>query len=163
MTGTRLRKAWAIRTTSHDICDPDDIKYAPTRAKARAAVIDNMRDAWGCSWLAAAEAITSIRRAPERDVVLPARHPLADQIGAKLLDNVVHAYGGTGLKAGYRDYYYTSSDDSELLELADLGLFLRGQVVPKAFGGEKPYAYFHLTDLGKQVAASVQPEYPTYG
>lgn len=156
----RLRKAWAVLTTSHEPRDGPSIYFAPTRAKARAAVIAEIRDAWGCTFMQAVENIRSIRREPSRDVLLPLRHPLAQQLGDKLLHIVVHAYGGIGQRAGYRDYFYTRSDDAELLALAEAGLFSKGPDLDARRGADTvPYAYFLLTDLGKLVAAGEQPDY----
>lgn len=156
----RRRMAWAVLTRAHAACDGPSIYYAPTRAKARAQVIADIRDAWDCGWMDAAKTIRSLRRAPERDVVLPPRHELADRIGEKLLGLVVHAYGGKSLRAGYRDHFYTRADDADLLALTSLGLFQKGRQYPASASGGEPYAYFVLTDLGKRVAAGEQPEYP---
>lgn len=161
--GRRMRMAWAVLTTAHAACDGPSIVYAPTREKARAQTIASMRDAWDCGFMDATRAIRSIRRAPERDVALPPRHPLAGQIGDKLLALIVHAYGGKSLKAGRRDHFYTRTDDTELVELTRLGLFERGRTWPATVSGGEPHAYFLLTDLGKLVAAGEQPEYPDAG
>jgi hypothetical protein len=157
---TRKRLAWAIRTTRHDIIDPDDIYFAPTRSKARARLIADLIGDSDLSFAQAAREVRYVVRAPHRDVALPPRHPLAEQIGQALLDNVVHAYGGKSLKAGYRDYFYTTTDDPELVRLVELGLFRMGKPVPFSFAGGKPHAYFTLTALGRLVAAGEQPEYP---
>jgi len=156
----RRRLAWAIRTASHDICDPPDIRFAPTRAKARASIVADMRDTWNCTWIEAARGVTSIRRAPKHDVTLPPRHHLAQILRPAIVDIVVHAYGGRGLKAGYRDYFFTNQDDADLRALVDAGLFRVGQKYPRAFDPDQVMAYFHLTDLGRLVAAGEQPEYP---
>lgn len=156
----RLRKSWAYRSTGGEPHDPPGIVFAPTRPKARASIIANIRDAWDCSWLEAAQAITSLRRAPDRDVLLPERHPMADTLCAKHLHAVIHAYGGTGLQAGYRDHYYTTSDDPDLLALTQAGLFAPGRQMPPRISGGRPHTYFHLTELGRQVAASLAETYP---
>lgn len=156
---TRIRLAWAVRTTSHEAHDASSIYFAPSRAKARALCISDIQDAWSCTWLEAAEDITSIRRAPDRDVTLPPRQALAEQIGEKLLHIVVHAYGGKSLKAGYRDYFFTHADDADLLQLTSLGLFTKGETLPSRSHGAG-MAYFTLTEMGRTVAAGEQPEYP---
>jgi hypothetical protein len=156
----RLRMAWAVLTSAHEACDAPSIYFAPTRPKVRAKVIADIQDAWDCSWLDGAEMIRSIRRAPESDVVLPLRHELAEKVGDKLLHIVVHAYGGKRLRAGNRDHFYTRSDDADLVALVQLGLFEKGADVPSRMSEGEPYAYFHLTDLGKLVAAGEQPAYP---
>jgi len=157
----RHRLAWAVRTDAHAVFDPDDCVFAPSRSKARALIISHILDAWGCTWIEAAKSVIHVRRWKERDVVLPSRHPLAQEIGPKLLDCVVHAYGGKRLRAGYRDYFYTHSTDAELMALVEHGLFTKGPDVPASRAGtEVAHAYFFLTDLGKLVAAGEQPEYP---
>lgn len=156
----RVRLAWAIRTTSHGISDAPDIRFAPTRGKARASIISDMRDAWNCDWIDAAKEITSIRRAHERDIILPRRHHLARILKPEVLDIVVHAYGGRGVKAGYRDYFFTSNDDPDLRALVDAGLFRIGQTYPRERNPDQAMTYFHLTDLGRLVAAGEQPAYP---
>lgn len=155
----RIRLAWAIRTTSHEVRDSSSIYFAPTRAKARALIISAIQDSWGCTWIRAAAGITSIRRAPEKDVQLPPRHALAEQIGDKLLQIVVHAYGGKSLKAGYRDHFFTNTNDADLLTLTEAGLFSKGREHPAA-SRDEPMAYFILTDLGRLIAAGEQAEYP---
>lgn len=157
----RIRLAWAVVTTSHEPHDPPSIVFAPTRSAARALAISQMRDAWDCTFMAAARAIRSLRRAPESDVNLPLRHALAAQIDAKLLDIVVHAYGGKQLRAGHRDHFYTRSDDPDLLRLVELGLFQLGPEYDARRGADTvPHRYFLLTETGKLVAAGEQPEYP---
>lgn len=155
----RRRKAWAVRSRHHEVHDPDDIYYAPTRAKARAMVIDGVRDSWDCAWLEAARQILSVRRASDRDVLLPQRHPLADTLSIEHLHIVTHAYGGTGAKAGYRDHFYTTSNDPDLLALTEAGLFERGREMPARLSGGSPHTYFHLTELGRAVAASLTDTY----
>jgi hypothetical protein len=151
---SRRRKAWAVRTTSHEPNTPPDILYAPTRSKARAAIIINMRDAWDCSFMEAAREIISITRAPGQDVQLPDRHPQAHQLDSELLSCITHAYGGTDRKAGYRDHFYTSITDDRLLRLEAMGVFTRGRELPATtHGGGTPHAYFLLTSLGKRIAA----------
>jgi len=105
------------------------------------------------------------RRAPDRDVLLPPRHYLADRLTADELHTVVHAYGGTGLKAGRRDHFYTHAGDLQLLRLAwEEGLFEGPFSRPseRNFDGTADYAYFYLTRLGQQVAASVAEHYPSH-
>lgn len=157
---TRTRKAWAVRSTSMRPEDPDHIEYAPTRSKARAAVVATMRECWSCSFADALKTITSLHRAPEHDILLPPRHELAAELEPDLLAVVTHAYGGTGRNAGYRSHYYTSTDDARMLLLVERGLFRQGRVIPNAMGGKEPYAYFVLTKLGREVAAGEKAEYP---
>lgn len=160
-TGMRRRKAWAIRTDWTDPCDPDDILFAPTASKAKGLAIHWFLDAG----IPLGEAFRRMRcrRAPEHDVLLPPRHPLADRMGPELLALVTHAFGGTGLKAGYRDYFYTEAGDWDFYRLVtDFGMFDGPHNVGKPDPDGRRYGYFHLTDLGKQVARSVQPEYPRH-
>ncbi|RVT97925.1 hypothetical protein EOD42_09050 [Rhodovarius crocodyli] len=153
----RRRKAWAVHVQRID--GPDGIYFAPTRAKARSKVIADIRDAWDCDWLRAAKHILAIRRAPHVDVLLPQPHPLADTLSIEHLHIVTHAYGGTGPQAGYRNHYFTTSDDPDLLALTETGFFRRGREVPARFSGGDPHTYFQLTELGRAVAASLVDTY----
>ena len=160
--GMRRRKAWAIRTDWHDWRDPDDIVFAPTAAKAKGRMIYRFMEAS----IPVGEGLrrTRIRRAPERDLLLPPRHPLADRMGRDLLHLVTHAFGGTGERAGYRDYFYTTVSDWDFWRLVtEFRVFEGPHNVTKPDDRGDRYAYFHLTDLGKLVALSVQPEYPRHG
>lgn len=155
-TSGRTRLAWAIRVASiREVTS----EFAPSRNKARARMIDRLRDAWEIDFLEAASAIKSVRREPHRDVRLPARHPVALTLSAEDLHTVSHAYGGCGAKAGYRDHYFTHAADAQLLRLADLGLFTKGPTLPSRHFGDG-MAYFTLTDLGKAVAAGEVETYP---
>lgn len=163
MTGAatipRVRKAYGITTRNHrDLI----IVYAPNASKARAEVINNVRDAWGCSFREALEEVGSVTRAPWRDVHLPDRHPLASQLGYKVLHCVVHAYGGKGLKAGYRDHFYASASDPVMQAALYHGLF---EVLRRDKGrdGRSDMVMYQLTAFGKNVARGEVVTYPGAG
>jgi hypothetical protein len=97
------------------------------------------------------------RRAPECDVILPERSPVADLLSKEEAHCLLHAFGGNDdpIKAGYRDYFYTSRDDPPLVALAERGLM-------KPMDGDQwgeNMTYFVLTPDGKNVALSMVPEY----
>lgn len=152
----RLRKAFRISVRG---LDSSVISYAQNHSRARAEAIANLSDAWGLTWVEALRQIESVRRAPENDVKLPGRHPLAAMLDPSILHCVVHAYGGTGLKAGYRDYFYTCNDDWQLKAAFYHGLF---SVYRRDKGrhGHADQIMYELTALGRNVAAGEVETYP---
>lgn len=149
----RARKAWAVGRVGRV---ETDVVYAPTESAAKARLISHIMDAWDTSFIAAAK-IARARRCPERDVQLARRSPLAEHMPPRLLQMVVHAYGGLSLKAGYREHYYTRTDDRDMLQLVHVWGMFSGPHGAGRWGG---CAYFYLTELGKRVAAGEQPLYP---
>jgi len=156
---SRTRKAWEIvlRYREADTV----IAFQPSASKARAEVIDRLRDAWGCSWKQALGEIRTCRRAPERDVRLPDRHPLTRQLSYGVLDCVVHAYGGTGLNAGKRDHFYTSDRDPMPKAAYYHGLFEMHRV-PRRYAGGRDMVSYTLTALGRNVARGEAETYPRF-
>jgi len=155
----RLRKSYEVKCRS--LGSPVAV-FAPTASKARAQVIENVRDAWGCTFREALAEVGRVARAPWSDAILPSRHPLASQISAELLHCVVHAYGGTGFRAGYRDHFYTSADDLVLLGGLYNCLF-RVLRRDKGRSGQPDMVMYELTDLGRNVARGEQKTYPHAG
>jgi hypothetical protein len=152
---SRIRKAWRI---THDHWDYGATVYAPTRSKALYSLYVESE-----SSLAFGEFLRGMRvaREPARDITLPERHPLAPQLGAKVLHCVVHAYGGTGLKAGYRDHFYTSDRDPMPKAAYYHGLFEMHRV-PRSYAGSRDMVSYILTDLGKNVARGEAETYPRF-
>lgn len=153
---SRIRKAYAVRIVGYDY--PYEI-YAPNGSKARARVIANLRDAWGWTFREALRNVAGAYRHSYRDVHLPPRHPLATTLSKRVLDCVVHAYGGTGLRAGYRDYFYAGADDWVMQAALYHGLF-RVYRVDKGRDGRPDMIMYELTDLGRNVAAGEVKTYP---
>jgi len=149
----RTRKAWSVKFKGY----PATTCYAPSASVARAQAIDDVRDAWGCTWGEALQEVERISRAPECDVTLPDRHPLAAQLVPEILHCVVHAYGGKSLKSGYRDHYYTTINDWCLRAALYHGLFKACRR-----NGAPDYIMYVLTDLGKNVAAGEVDTYPRH-
>lgn len=155
---SRTRKAWSVSVKG---LSDREVLYAPTASRARAQAVARLRDAWDIKWRTALGFIESVRRAPEADRRLPCRHPLTASLHPEILHCVVHAYGGTGLNAGWRDHFYTSEDDWELKAGLYHGLFRihhrdRGQ------NGEVDRLMYELTDLGKNVARGEAETYPRW-
>lgn len=147
----RVRKAWICGRL---LGEGTGTYFAPTAGKARTQLISDIMDAWDVPFIEAAKGVR-VSREPRRDVLLPPRWRLAAHMPEHLLHMVVHAYGGKSLNSGYRDYFYTATDDPDMLQLVHVwGMFCRPHHVR---GG---YGYFRLTDLGKRVAAGEQPLYP---
>lgn len=134
--------------------------YAPTYSAARYDMFYNLSDAWSINFKDFLRMRPSIKRAPWNDVELPERHTLASVLTKEQLHCVVHAFGGSSIKAGYRDYFYGQADDRDLCRCADLGLFTRCEVNTASHG--RDMAYFMLTPLGKEVAKGESTLYGEY-
>ena len=152
---SRIRKAWRIAI--HGI-DETTTVYAETAAKARSWLYRQLD--WDWSFKEFLGSIT-LARSPSSDIVLPDRHPLAHQLGAEVLHCVVHAFGGTGLKAGYRDHFYTSDRDPMPKAAYYHGLFEMHRV-PRSYSGSKDWVSYILTDLGRNVARGEAETYPRF-
>ncbi len=150
---TRIRKA---RLIQHD--DFDATVWAETASKATYQLYAQMDYQEGFRRFLDR---TITRRNADRDIVLPARHPLAAQLHPELLHCVVHAFGGTGLKAGYRDHFYTSDRDPMPKAAYYHGLFEMHRV-PRSYAGSNDMVSYILTDLGKNVARGEVETYPRW-
>ena len=145
----RIRKAWEVRIKGYD--DPG-YYFAPTAGNARMKAWRSLE----CGDIRVVD--ITVRRAPERDVKLPPRDPVADRLSEDETHCLLHSFGATCgdvTKAGYRDYFYTRRDDPPLVALAEYGLM---KPTPGDQWGEN-MTYFVLTDAGKRVALSLTPEY----
>lgn len=157
--GARRRKAWTLQVRG---LDGSDIVFARTASAARAVVARSLMDAWDISFGEAVRTIR-VRRAAGADVILPARHPVADDLSDRERHCLLHAYGGTGLKAGYRDHFFTDEGNPDLVRLVERGL-MDGPHCDVAWARSADFgcrdAYFYLNDMGRQVCLSLQPTYP---
>lgn len=158
-TMTRIRKAWQATVHAFNGYHIDYV-YAPTRSKAMGQVYRNFSDAWDDFTFKDALKHTRLVRAAWRDEVIPDRHPLTPQLHPDILHCVVHAYGGKGLKAGYRDHFYTDARDWRLRCAFYHGLFDRYRVDPRRAGGDRDMVMYELTTLGKNVARGEAEVYP---
>ncbi len=158
MTKGRLRKAWAVWPDWADNTYYRDIVYAETAPKARYRAWSS----WSDCYPDLSIIDVHVRRARHRDVILPHPHRLVAELTAKQRGMVSHAFGCDRHGNGYRDHYCTSPADRDMLHLAwELGLF-DGPFGEKAYGDTGIWggAFFYLTELGKEVAASMLPDYP---
>ena len=149
---SRLRKAWSV--TVKGGCGMAEIVYAPSAGRARMDTFRTLSDVW--SEVRVVDIV--VRRAAERDVRLPDRDPIADQLSDAERNCLLHAFGadqGDPTKAGYRDYFYTRRDDPPLVALTDRSLM--APMSGDKWG--KDMTYFVLTSEGKRVAESLLPEY----
>jgi hypothetical protein len=151
----RIRKAWRIAVRG---IDEATIVYAPTASKARSWLYREMDWDWTFKQFLAG---ITVARCPSSDIALPARHPLAPQLSDRVLHCVVHAYGGTGLRAGYRDHFYTSDRDAMPKAAHYHGLFEMHRV-PRSYAGSSDMVSYILTDLGKNVARGEAETYPAF-
>ena len=145
----RIRKAWRASVKG---CDGVDILYAPNAGKARYKMLLMTRDFDDEIKISD----ITVLRAQDHDVTLPERHPLAHQMTDKQIHCVLHAFGYDEYhpeKSGYRDHYYTGRKNPDLCAVEKLG------IMKASSGWEADMAYFRLTQLGKDVALSLVPEY----
>ncbi|MFZ2869359.1 hypothetical protein [Zavarzinia sp.] len=158
----RIRKAY--RATMPNTCTfdapYDEIVFAPTASKARWLIVSRLQD---CGWFETdtgkAFAAVRVHRAPRYDTVLPPEHPVVADLTWQEKRALIHAYGGTGANAGYRDHYCTHAGNPTLVRLVERGL-MTGPVHgnPELWGEDT--AFFYLNWMGLRVALSLQPTYP---
>lgn len=156
---SRVRKAYSLAMRGYER-EPSTI-YAPSAAKAKAEFYSGVSDAWDISWRVFLRELAWCRRSPERDMALPEPHPLARSLDPSILHCVVHAHGGKGLKAGYRDHFYASDDDWEMKAAFYHGLFEIHRK-DKGRGGRCDMVMYQLTAMGKNVAAGEAETYPRF-
>ncbi|SEG28985.1 hypothetical protein SAMN04488115_104154 [Bosea lathyri] len=106
--------------------------------------------------------LVSCRRAPEDDIHLPEPHSLRPHLSDGILHCVTHAYGGTGLRAGYRDHFYAADTDPEMKAALYHGLFAIHRRERGRHGGPDMIMY-ELTALGRNVARGEAETYPRFG
>ena len=153
--GKRIRKAWRVALRGYD---DTDVVYAETGAKA---VYDLYVSCETSQSFGEFVRRASVRREPARDVALPDRHPLAPGLPAKVLHCVVHAFGGTGLKAGYREHFFTDIRDPMPKAAYYHGLFEMHRV-PEWYAGGRQMVSYILTELGRNVARGEAETYPRF-
>jgi hypothetical protein len=153
-TAGRLRKAFTVRPKWST---EGDIRYAATAAKARYQAWLDWRDPLPDLQLMQLE----VRRAAHADVTLPVEHRLVADLSPTMRRMLAHAYGRDRQGNGYRDHYCTHPGNRDALRLAwEFGLF-SGPHGEKGYGETPGWsgAFFYLTQLGKEVAASMLPTY----
>lgn len=151
----RIRKAWTYHIKGFD---GEGTTFGATASKARYRV-----------WQDCVDCLPDLRlvdirvlRDKARDIVLPDEHRLLAELTPKQRQIVAHAYGAGAREAGYRNHYCTSPGDRDLLKLSfELGLF-EGPHGERGYGETPGWtgAFFYLTSLGRDVAASMVPTYP---
>lgn len=149
---SRLRKAWRVRSPWQESWQ-GEIIFSPTASKARYQ-----------GYLSASEHDDDLKiidmratRAPFDDVTLPDRHELANSISPKALECLLHATGANEpwrAPSGNRNYFYTSANDPQMIELMQQGLMENTKR-----GWEAGHVYFRATALGLTVAKSCEPLY----
>ncbi len=153
----RIRKAYSLAMRDHE--REPSIVYAPNASKAKSEFYSSVSDVWDISWRVFLRDLAWCRREPDRDQKLPDRHPLTASLAPGILHCVVHAHGGKGLKAGYRDHFYAPDDDWEMKAAFYHGLF---DVHRKDRGrdGRCDMVMYALTPLGRNVADGECETYP---
>ncbi|CAK0740432.1 conserved hypothetical protein [Azospirillaceae bacterium] len=151
----RVRKAWLVTV---DGFDEAEIVYAERAAQARYYVYLECKDVD----ISVSFAKIHVHRAQDRDVILPDEHWLVKELTLTQRHIVARAYGYYRRCNVYRGHYYGSPGDMDLLRLSwNFGLFT-GPCGERAYGDTGIWgdAFFYLTSLGKEVAASMLPTYP---
>ncbi len=154
---TRIRKAWSVKPTLSD--DVYETFFAPTGSKARYQAFLSWRDCFPDLKIAD----IWVRRNKWRDVILPPEHRLVSELSPAERHIIEHAYGSNSRDPGYRDHYCAGPAELPLLRLTfELGLFdgPHGRVDEYGLALGWSGQFYYLTDLGKQVAHSMLPEYP---
>ncbi|MCP4564018.1 MAG: hypothetical protein GY873_30340 [Bosea sp.] len=152
---SRIRKAWRL-TSEH--WDDSATAYAETGSKALYRLyVEADSSATFAQFLKRVR----VRRDAGRDIILPDRHPLAEQLSREVLSCVVHAYGGRGLKAGNRDHFFTSERSPAPKAAYYHGLFEMHRA-PEWYAGSKDMISYRLTDLGQNVARGEAETYPDF-
>lgn len=154
-TPSRIRKSWRVSSRHWD---DEATVYAETASKA---LYQLYVDADSSATFAEFMKRVRVRRDAASDIILPARHPLAAHLGPKVLHCIVHAYGGTGQKAGYRDHYYTCDRDPMPKAAYYHGLFEMHRA-PAWYAGNRTMVSYILTDLGRNVARGEAETYPRW-
>jgi hypothetical protein len=153
---TRIRKAWCVRPSwSKD----SDIVYAATAGKARYGAWLDWRDSFPDMTLMQ----IIVRRAERADIRLPDEHRLAAELTSRQRAMIAHAYGIDRHGNGYREHYCTAPGDLDALLIAwEFGLF-SGPHGETEYGQTPRWAgaFFYLTALGREVARSMLPTYPS--
>lgn len=157
MSAPRIRKAYSVTVRGHG----EQVVFAPSASKARWQVVSSVRDAWGISFREALNVVRGVSRLPSCDVILPPRHPLANSLSPKILHCVVHAFGGSGLHAGYRDHFYASRKDWQM-EAALYHCLFSVYRIDKSRDSGPDMIMYQLTDLGHNVARGELITYPSY-
>jgi hypothetical protein len=148
---TRIRKAWFVKARDYD--DGDTV-FAPSGGKARYQLLLRLRDIDAEATFADIVA----QRARWADVHLPAPAPIVSELTDQERRALLHSFGFNSHhpeKAGYRNHYCTTPDDPVLVSLSK-----RGLMKPMGQGtAGRGLVYFLLTDVGRDVALSMVPEY----
>jgi hypothetical protein len=157
----RTLKAYTCRVRGSD-AEQADIIFAATASQAKAKLAGILLD---CHYERRdAFRLTSARRAPDHDIVLPKPHWLVADLSDEERHIVLHAYGYCFTKRpqdwGNRDHYCTSPCDGRLHRLTwELGLFTGPHGAEDGYGEVRGWvgAFYYLTELGTHVARSMIP------
>lgn len=151
----RIRKAWEVFARG---ADGSDICHAPTASKARYQKFLDWRDCWPDLTLMD----ITVRRAAYADIKLPEAHRLVQELSPVERQLIGHSFGSASREPGYRGHYCAGVMEPPLLRLTfEMGIF------DGPFGNEDEYGncvgwagqFFYLTDLGRDVARSMLPDY----
>lgn len=142
--------SWYDYSSDHE----RSIVYAKTRSKAK------YRAAVEWNWFEYGQGKDMIyiraRRSPKDDLYEAKPAKILSELTEDQVKIIAHSNGNDSERPGYRDYYYCSSVDEDLLHLVKIGLMIGPQHVNSGMliPGN---GYFYLTDEGKSAAFSMLP------
>ena len=93
-------------------------------------------------------------RWPEMDLFPPKEHEIIKQLSKEQINKLKHTYGVESSSPGCRNYYNGYIDDDDLQTLVSMKLMVRNTRRDEML--TKGTTYFHLTDLGIEVAMSTR-------
>ena len=95
-----------------------------------------------------------VLRWKEKDLFPPKLHPRIKYLSKSELQKIIHTYGADSYSPGFRNYYNGSIDDLELCGLVIKGIMERNNSRDSILS--KGTTYYHLTDLGINIAMSTR-------
>lgn len=154
----RVRKAWLVSIRGYE---GEDVVYAPSASKAKGQKLYDLIEAG----YEAREAFAAmrVRRCADRDVLLPERHDLADELTGRQRWIVIHSFAANSIRAGYRNHYFADPVDlPDVMALAEVYGLMTGPLNESGYGDTGMWCarFFRLTELGQHIALGLAPLYP---
>ncbi|BCE02956.1 hypothetical protein [Marinicellulosiphila megalodicopiae] len=140
---------WNTHEPLDGFYNPDDhIVFGETAGKAKYQLFKEMQD---LGWVDSFDEIIqnySIRRCKYNDKVKLPDAPILETLSQEQKQIVFHTNGNNDSIIGDRNHYFIKSENKDISALIEMGLMKKGNAI---FDGQ----YYHLTEIGQQVANSV--------